>query len=546
MVIMLDYLHRNLFVYVFLSLLISTAVTAWLAKTVNNNPESKNIFQSLERNTTVDGVLIASLLIIGSTWVWATMFPINFGHRDEIALLTHNVGPTNYSGRFFPFGHQEFNYLSLRLTKGNLAPLYVLPFLELLLTIYLIDNIADLKNPFCRIALITSSFLLSLIVPYTNLIIPERNALFFLLLSIFFIRLGLNNPSIFLAAGANLSAAISLYYKEPMLCFFGAFSITLLLESYRKKVTLANIKWLQAVLFGILTSCILFIINYLFNTYYGGAPKAYYVGNSSLRLIYENLLFFLMTAPILTTLIIITLIVFLVIPSSNQDRPLLLALLAGGISYLLTIIVLGLGLNGYYISIPILVCIIALALLTKNVATLFTKWLRNRSITRQIIVSLVILGATLIYTTALALPKIAIQIRESIIDKKNLAAEYNFIESILKKNSGFREIYLAPFSESYGDYQTIVMMLLIHNSGLSKDFTISSPSGCWEDPGRDPKYKCKKKAFSNLNDYEIVIIEDEKLPGFNRADFKIYTHQSPYLTAGLITPNKLEIAIRQK
>lgn len=181
----LDYLHGHVFTYIVLALLVAVALSALLSR------KECAAFSPVDRLAGAVGgraPFWAVLISVALAWAWIVLMPIGYGHRDEIALLTQPLQPTMYSGRFFPLGHMEFNVISLSLTDGALAPLYILPFLQLLAVVFFIDRIVSPAGALVRIYAMVLSFVLALVVPFVNLIVPERNAIFFLLASLYFIK----------------------------------------------------------------------------------------------------------------------------------------------------------------------------------------------------------------------------------------------------------------------------------------------------------------------------------------------------------------------
>ncbi len=116
-------------------------------------------------------------------------------------------------GRFFPFGHQEFNFI--RHVTNTVAGYHMLPIVQLLVFFYILlvlDDDLDIatRAAFAVLALLTPSILLS----FSALIIPERNVLFFLACLVLSVKRFEQTDSIAWAVAAVVCAQFMIFYKE--------------------------------------------------------------------------------------------------------------------------------------------------------------------------------------------------------------------------------------------------------------------------------------------------------------------------------------------
>ncbi len=532
----LDYLHGHVFVYIALAVLIAIGCSALLSR-----KEQRAVFSSgdpLAGAPAGRAPFWVVLVSVALAWVWIVLMPIGYGHRDEIALLTQPLQPTMYSGRFFPLGHMEFNLISLSLTEGALEPLYILPFLQLLAVIFFIDRIVSPAGALVRIYAMALSFLVALVVPFVNLIVPERNAIFFLLASLYFIKRYREVPGFLMVALAVASAAISLYYKEPMFALwvgvaFGLFCYDFgsLVRHAREPLAKGDVpRLLGSIQLGLSLSTVFFVLGYIFFVFYKGAPESYYAGGGGGAGLPDRFLTFVRDVPLLTVLILTGVGAHLFIPRNSFDRGLTVALCIGGVGYLSALIVLSLPLNGYYYAIPVLLQVICSAILLKHLAAVLFG-ASGRSV--KVLLSMgfaAVFGAGLVYGVFAVTKGVYNYVRIDIATKKNYHAEYAFIYSELKAQGDIRSVYYAPRTTRYNDYSTAVLMTFIHTAGVDHQFDIYSESGCavWNESYNGGLIHCVKKDFNNVDDYDVLVIENDSLADLDKSKYRVLKLDSPF------------------
>ncbi len=531
----LDYLHGHVFTYIVLALLVAVALSALLSR------KECAAFSPVDRLAGAVGgraPFWAVLISVALAWAWIVLMPIGYGHRDEIALLTQPLQPTMYSGRFFPLGHMEFNVISLSLTDGALAPLYILPFLQLLAVVFFIDRIVSPAGALVRIYAMVLSFVLALVVPFVNLIVPERNAIFFLLASLYFIKRYREAPGLLTVALAVGAAGISLYYKEPMFALWVGVAFGLFCYDFGSLVRHARAprgqgeapRLLGSIQLGLLLSCVFFVLGYVFFVFYKGAPESFYDGGGGGTGLSDRLMMFVRDVPLLSVLVLSGVGAHLFIPRNSFDRALAVALCIGGVGYLSALIVLSLPLNGYYYAIPTLLLVICSAILLKHLAAvLLGAW--GRSV--KLLLSLgfaTVFSAGLVYGVYAVTKNIYNYVRIDIATKKNYHAEYAFIYSELKAQGDIRSVYYAPRTTRYNDYSTAVLMTFIHTAGVDHQFDIYSHSGCavWNESYNGGLIHCVKKDFSNADDYDALVIENDSLADVDQSRYRLVRLDSPF------------------
>ncbi len=528
--------HVFIFIYIAFTIIVTITFSLFLSRKecatfLASSPLSK---VSAGQQLTFWAVIIFSAFI----WLWIVAMPLSYGHRDEIALLTSIIPPTMYSGRFFPLGHMEFNVISLSITNGSLAPLYLLPFLQLLLVLYLIDCIVSPASALIRIYAMVISFMLAILIPFVNLIIPERNAIFLLLISLYLIKRYWEFPKVLTAALAVGMAALSLYYKEPMFAFwvgvaFGFFCYDLSSLSRYSQTKQRQIQaqpLLGSIQLGLFISSVLFLAGYFLFVFYKGIPESFYAGNGASAGLSNRLLFFVRDIPLLSVQFLIGVGAHIFMPRKSFDRSLAVALSIGGLAYSLALIVLSMPLNGYYYSIPILVTVICSAILLKYLAALLfgESWRSYKALLKDSI--LVVFGVTLIYGLFMVSNSTFKSVMADIAQKKNYHFEYTFLHSELKERGNIKSIYYSPRTKQYNDFATAVLMIFLHKSGIDHQFDIYSHDGCavWNESYNGGLIRCLKKGFSSEEEYDVIIIENNSLEDLDFSKYRVARLELPF------------------
>jgi hypothetical protein len=172
---------------------------------------------------------------IAVSLVWEDFTYYDNSHFTNGTLLGHNI-PLQISpetGRFWPFGHQEFNLL--RHITNTVIGYHSLRIVQLVLVCGILLLLAEELSVPVRVGLIllllvTPSFLIC----FTGLIYAEANILFLLVCLAWFVQRFERTRSIPWALAAVISAQFLLYYKETIFLLLLGFAGTRLLLRCRK------------------------------------------------------------------------------------------------------------------------------------------------------------------------------------------------------------------------------------------------------------------------------------------------------------------------
>lgn len=516
-------------VYIAITIVVVCAATEILAR--HNTTENLVVDENPIYSASYMGVVAIFLLVLAFTclWAWAIFFPLDFGHRDEIALLTERIVPQIFSGRFFPLAHLEFNILNLSVFGGRLEILYILPFLQIFICVFLILKIIGPCQNFIQIFALSLCFWLSMMVPFVNLIVPERNVIIFILAALYLFKRNHLKPGFLCRSLALTFATISLYYKEPMFALLVAFASTMLLYKFiqRKRIRETSVKEFQeSKLFwefeiGFIISSLLFLLGYYLFVFHKGGPTSYY-GDVSSNLNSINYLKrfspYLFDTPFLTILIINAIGAHFFIRKDSFMRSFSVALAMGGAAYLAVLVVLGLPLNGYYYSIPILMMVLSSTIVIKQLLTQSNYLEQNVpiKITRYFLASgVVIMLGVVTY-------KQSYQIVSDLSWKKKYHTEYAFLRTTLKSVNQLKSIYYAPSKGNYNDYDTAILMIFLNKADISHEFDIYSPTGCAEHNRvyNGGLIRCIAREFSYNDDYDVLVIENNAIQDFDSSHYR--------------------------
>ena len=184
-------------------------------------------------------VLIAFLIFLGF-YIYLMFFKEDFAYADNLQFTLNSLIGKPFpmpiwrdSGRFWPLGLQEYNFLAL---IGKNFFTYQLFSVFQLLAVLLVVNQIFLKTPTwyristMAIVMVTPSFVIS----FFGLIYPERNVIFWLSFLILcchtLTRFESINPRMYVY-GAIFSVHFCLYYKETAFVLISSFASVRLLQN---------------------------------------------------------------------------------------------------------------------------------------------------------------------------------------------------------------------------------------------------------------------------------------------------------------------------
>jgi hypothetical protein len=181
----------------------------------------------------LSSMALAFFLIFLTFYIYLMFFKEDFAYYDNFVFTHTNLAGKPYfmpiwrdSGRFWPLGLQEYNFLAL--IGKNFVTYQGFSVFQLLIVLLAINQIF-LKFPtWHRLAtmtlvMVTPSFVWS----FFGLIFPERNVIFWLSLLILCCHALMtpqNAGSRVFIYGALISAQFCLYYKEPVFVMIGSFA----------------------------------------------------------------------------------------------------------------------------------------------------------------------------------------------------------------------------------------------------------------------------------------------------------------------------------
>lgn len=515
--------------------------------------ERGSVASSTIRKFVVFGLLLAFICI----WAWIVFFPINFGHRDEIAYLPVLQPPQIVMGRFFPLGHLEFNVFSLKLFNGYLGGLYLLPLVQIALFVFFVYKIVNPTGLIVKVYSLCFSFILAAIVPLSNLIIPERNAIIFLLAGIYFVKRYNFQPTLKNALAAIIFCSISLYYKEPVFSFLATFAVLLV---FYKLIAVARIRdsnsiqhsYIRAfgpIEIGLILASAFFLLGYYLYVFYRGGPDSFYGGVSAsvtVEQYLERISFYVFDVPILLSLIIISIGSHCFIGVRNFERGFAVGIALGGACYLIALTVLGMYLNGYYYSIPLLAMVLSSAILLKYIPVRNFRHLFKRPYMNIRDVSSILCLVLLLFLLATVAFKQVKPVIVDLLQKKRYQSEYTFLEETLYQKGEIKSVYYAPTASPYNDYSTAILMIFLHNRDLSHNFVISSDSGCavYNQEYNGGLIKCRSKSYNKFDDYDVIVVEGDSITDLDTNKYELFKHSVPLKLWG--NPRTLLVAILKK
>ncbi|MBD2464308.1 hypothetical protein H6G89_25215 [Oscillatoria sp. FACHB-1407] len=208
-------------------------------------------------------------------YTYLILYNADFAGNDYSQITLYTVRDKLYSmpiwersGRFWPLGFQEFNFVSL---FGKEPIIYfsvsILQLLVVLICLFLISwDFNPIQSTFMVLLLIATP---SFVKVYFDLIYPERNIIFWLAIFVLSIQRWERSKPRFTLCVALIAAQFSLYYKEPVFILISSFSIlrlalALLRERQnRNRINLYHFIRRQWMDFSLLILSFIFLLLYL-------------------------------------------------------------------------------------------------------------------------------------------------------------------------------------------------------------------------------------------------------------------------------------------
>ncbi len=287
----------------------------------------------------------------------------------------HFIDPLiTWGRRFGPFIHQDLNLLALPFHWLNCSYylLYAFTFLEFLVTVYFLNKIIPLARLWQRALVILFIGLnASFLIPFLTLFIPERNAIFLMVLFLYaviqFYKTNKNQYLIFALASAHTA----IYFKEPMFLFFGGFAFaalifrmidnnTTIVNVLRKPFTFVKNNPLEI---GILLAPLFFVVMYI--TFQLFIVESTYIYGVSYNFNYLSFMYGLFITYPLFPLILIMVACYIKDINKLQRHRFSIMLFAGGVLYIMVILFFKFE-HRYYYCIPEFALILAACFYLKD------------------------------------------------------------------------------------------------------------------------------------------------------------------------------------
>ena len=272
---MVDYAPMELIKTSFI-LLSSYILFVYHYKRYNYSTEKKNVgsFKTKLINYSSKKDILALLLLV--SWV-VFFFIINtllfngYRHHDTVGYLeAPHINFQMWGTRFFPFAHQEFNFIS-----HNLYVIRSLISLEFIACIYFLNKIIPLKYFWQRaLSIILITLSPCFFISYIEIIVNDRNVIFFTILFVYNLMKFHKEQKFINLAAILIFANIAIYYKEPVFGFFAIFAVTSLLGKFFNKEFSFKYPFKSPIKFimkypieiGLLILSSMFVVNYLLFT----------------------------------------------------------------------------------------------------------------------------------------------------------------------------------------------------------------------------------------------------------------------------------------
>ncbi|MCS6942791.1 MAG: hypothetical protein NZM30_08065 [Geminocystis sp.] len=173
-------------------------------------------------------------------YIYLIFYEEDFAYLDNAQLNSYSligkftplpIGPEG--GRFWPFGLQEYNIISL-ISKSPTA-YHLLSVIQLIVILWLCWKILPPARIYRLIILTLLLIQNTFVLCFFNLIYPERNIIFFLAVFIYSLVAYQRSGKLIYQILAVISAQFMLYYKEPVFIMLAGFSLGNLFWNWVKR-----------------------------------------------------------------------------------------------------------------------------------------------------------------------------------------------------------------------------------------------------------------------------------------------------------------------
>lgn len=423
-------------------------------KSLLSNPQESYLEKpQLTRNHCLEIIelWISIILVIafGIFYIYLILYDVDFVGGDYSHFTYFSVRDKVYpmpiwsgQGRFFPFGHQEFNLISIFSKSPTTYSVFVvIQYLAILaLSLVALQELTLIHKVLTILVLmIDPSFTIS----FLNIIFPERNVIFWLGIFVVAMKFFDRNRSRSSFCVALVATQFALYYKEPVFALIAIFAFTRLLTKFIFQKNSWNNTQInkfikeQWIEFSLLFLCSVFLL--LYGIIIASKVKNSYAEARALNNTqFDVFIQYIQSDPFLTIFLVIfsLRIVWLFINKKTIDL-LWDALAIGAIFYFLVYVWLKIA-SPYYLA-PV-----------NFIGILYTSWVGYKITCRgfrkfQLAIILTLVAILFIHGVSLS-SNIVLQ-RKKFIDSHVQLAQF-LRDYELRKKGGIIDVFL-PVSSSY-------------------------------------------------------------------------------------------------
>jgi hypothetical protein len=281
-VYVLSYTHTLIvhhFMRLWLVVLLLALGGGWLLSRINGARKDRRHCgkapRAAEKFRLADGVAIAVFCLFVCLYIAQMVYGEDFGYYDNDQLTDFSAVGNAFrppiwpvEGRFFPLGHQEFNFLQhFTRTAAGYQCIVAVQLVVLLAVAFV--ALRECKPRYRVLTLVAIMTAPSFLVPFCGLIYPDRNVLFWLGILVFCLAGYEKHRARTYFLGCLAATQFVLYYKETVVVFLAAYCLgRLLLETYLSRRA-GNPSWRQIAKENSLTLammgitgiyCVLFVV----------------------------------------------------------------------------------------------------------------------------------------------------------------------------------------------------------------------------------------------------------------------------------------------
>lgn len=545
--------HHSFFFFVWtISLFILISLSIFLHykfslnKQVNNSNKQDFLANNFQSPKDIFSyILIGGFCLFICLYIYLILYGEDFAYLDNAQFTSLFVQgkfvqmPIFPSiGRFWAFGHQEYNFISL-FTK-NIIGYHLFSIVQLIITILLCYSILS------PIKLSYRLFILTIIINYPSsvlsffcLIYPERNILFWLAVLIFCLVKYQGNKSLVFVIGIFISTQFLLYYKEPVFLLILGYAISNLVYNLfeekiwkkppQKLLNSLNNNWINI---GLIFLGLVYLFLYIHYTF--GQVDTYYNQDFDRQQtsIFTTLIKYVMSSPILLIFIIFFPLRLMYIVGKKGDiNPLWDCLAFGTLLYFLAYVKLNMFERHYIAPVDF---IVLLYLVKVNIGLFTTKNKYKLAIITGLL--------SLIFFINLYEYSYTILFRKKFIDLRVQTADYikNHIDNNPSENPPvlfFPSPYISPYNTynimefiSYLNYKNFPVA--IKNQPQNKDTIINKATEkfpdnlCFAGAGLD--FECLEAEKPENKDLIIFLTPTSVVDEYEKTATKVFHYQPEF------------------